>query len=289
MKSRQRLFLLKSVPTDPSPKNGWNEDDHPRNLDGTFTEKNRTLPARSAEIETQDQAADYWKKNFVDEGPHPIRCKYNKKKYLFYVTFERNHSFTEDVNKTGNDDLREFALERAQAMDGIWPVLNHPNAITKSKDKANRRVFSKVINLIEHKFGRVVLELDGDYQDTEHGDVPHYKFVSWHPINQSSYNAALKESARGGATPIIKKALPEDRAIFVRSLNPQCGLRRLQDGGTIQLKFRVTTRGGGSFELPDKQNCRKSFDSDRCTEHVMNDSRAEINVKPILFLLRVSG
>lgn len=163
------------------------------------------LPATSAGIQTEDEARAYWAHNFLSGNPHRIECKYGKRKYVFHVRFTRNHAYTDDVENTGQDDLRVFDLPRAQGMDHIWAVIKSPDAVTESDSGRNNRQFDKKIILMSVVYGRVILSPNPSAADMKTGVCTNFDFVSWHAKGKGNWEHAVA-SARTKPVSPIKKA-----------------------------------------------------------------------------------
>ncbi len=163
------------------------------------------LPATSAGIQTEDEARAYWAHNFLSGNPHRIECKYGKRKYVFHVRFTRNHAYTDDVENTGQDDLRVFDLPRAQGMDDIWKVLKSPDAVTESRKTSNRQ-FDKRLMLNSIRYGRVVLDPQPNAVDLKDGVCTHFDFVSWHMPSEKQHMTARADAIAKHVGPTNKKA-----------------------------------------------------------------------------------
>ncbi len=76
-------------------------------------------------VHDPESAAAYWQKHFVGGGEKSIQGKHGTRGFVIHVTFQGNHAYTDDVNKTKKDDRRVFDAERAKNMHFIWLVLSH--------------------------------------------------------------------------------------------------------------------------------------------------------------------
>ena len=273
------ILFIKSKPPE------WHEPDHPRNEKGEFTSKNSAhkLPAKSADIRTLEQAREYWKKYFVDNSPHRIECQYGRRKYQFHVTFERNHSYTEDKLDRRKDDERVFSLERAQLMDEIWHVLKKPKAITWSANNLSNKQFDGELTLKSGGYGRVVLKGVPKGNDLKNNRVSHFEFQSWHPISKSKFVNAKRESEFRHVNPlIVKKALSNDRAFL--SLERQSAFlsETRARSEALPVLEGFTSARLQSFQC--RQTSRMDKSTDRFTENNANHTGSSGIVKSLILV-----
>lgn len=96
------------------------------------------VPTSSSDIQTLQEAKDYWIKHFANKTLKLVVTSGKDKKGMpkkipIKVFFDKdnNHAFTEDENKTGDNALRLFNLKRAQAIDKIIPTIESPHVRLK--------------------------------------------------------------------------------------------------------------------------------------------------------------
>lgn len=167
-----------------------------------------SIPSSSSDIQTLQEAKDYWVKHFNTGVFHRIECKYGKKKYVFQVKFVRNHAYTENTTGSSRDEDRLLDLVRARHMDEIWQVLRYPDGIIESKSGRGYRQFDKKITIENTLYGRVVLDPKPTPEDTKDNKVTHFEFVSWHMPETKQHEEAKRLAAVTHVSP-IKKAPPK--------------------------------------------------------------------------------
>lgn len=169
-----------------------------------YVDRLDSLPSSSRDIQTLQEAKDYWVKHFETGSFHRIECKYGKKKYVFQVKFVRNHAYTENSTGSSRDEDKILDLVRAQHMDEIWKVLTSPDGIIESQSGRGYRQFDKKITLQNSKYGRVVLEPKPNAVDIRDGVCTHFEFVSWHMPDAKQHEAAKRLAAVTHVSPIKK-------------------------------------------------------------------------------------
>lgn len=170
-----------------------------------YVDRLDSLPSSSRDIQTLQEAKDYWVKHFETGSFHRIECKYGKKKYVFQVKFVRNHAYTEDIHNTGHDESRIFSKERAQALDNIWKVLQNPDAINESDSGRGYRQFDRRIVEVESTlYGRVVLAPKPNAIDLKTNQCTHFEFVSWHTKEEHKWKKAVQSAHLNHISPIKK-------------------------------------------------------------------------------------
>ena len=208
--SSRFLFFVPSVPAalvKGGPGSGWFGPEHGGNHGpGASGAEPSALPS-SAGVTTLEQAEAYWKTHYIGDGqPKAIRCKYGKHTYQIYVTFTRNHAYTEAVTSGKPDEDRVFDPRRAQTMHFIQRVLQHPVAVSWSATMPTNKQFDGVLTMADPRYGRVILKPTPAADDIAKKQITHFEFVSWHLPDAMQHQAA-KTAAQRWVTPTqMKKA-----------------------------------------------------------------------------------
>lgn len=260
-----RILILKSVPMSGRPhlrlelvtdKNGVITRRYHRTMIESIGDRVET--ARSATDMISAKA--YWDKHFVNGSPHKILCRYGTKTYAISVTFVRNHAYTEDVLKTGRDDLREFASARARNMHWIWHVLSSPKHVNPSDtNKKNKQLDAEIskegIELDGGQYGRVILKPTPTAAELAKGVATHnFEFVSWHLPSEKAWKAAGESAKRKWTTPVEMKKAHCFQSAFPLFLDHQPNKAQARPASCVPQSIFT------------EQGCRKSLDSNSLAE-----------------------
>lgn len=150
------------------------------------------VPATSAEIQNIEQANALWRRDFVGINK-PVTVNYKRQQVQIFVTFSSDHAFT-GKNAAWAEGLsnekRALELDRAQHMDDIWKVLQHPDVVTWSDSTPTNKQYDKVLEAEDSQYGRVVLVPKPTAADIKAETCTHFEFASFHLPSETQFKSA---------------------------------------------------------------------------------------------------